>query len=114
MLWFYFQRQDSPRPRKPERQICDEFLNTRFARVKTQQEIFMRLPQGGYSKEPRISQFPRAVPTSPLARGVYAALDEGAPLHATLAKLGIQPSFFKLSLLRLGLATSGRPFLEAV
>jgi 2-polyprenyl-3-methyl-5-hydroxy-6-metoxy-1,4-benzoquinol methylase len=114
MLWFYFQRQDCPRPRKPERQICDEFLNTRFARVRTQKEIFMRQPEGGYSKEPLKSPFPRATPSSPLARGVYAALDEEAPLQATLANLGVEPSFFKLSLLRLGLATSGNPYLEAI
>ncbi len=113
MLWFYFQRVDSPRPRKPERQICDEFLKTRFIRVKTQKEIYMREPEGGYSKQPLISPFPRET-GSPLARSVYSALDEGAPLQATLAKLGIEPSFSKLSLLRLGLATSGCPFLQAV
>lgn len=113
MLWFYFQRSDCPRPRKPERQICDEFLNTRFTRVKTQKEVFMRQPEGGYSKQPLISPFPRE-PRSPLARGIYAALDENAPIQATLVKLGIEPSFSMLSRLRLGLATSGCPYLEAV
>ncbi len=113
MLWFYLQRQDCPRPRKSEHQICDEFLKTRFARVKTQKEVFMRQPSGGYSRQPMISPFPRA-PRSPVARSVYTALDEGAPLEATLAKLAVEPSFPRLSQLRLALATSGCPHLEAV
>jgi 2-polyprenyl-3-methyl-5-hydroxy-6-metoxy-1,4-benzoquinol methylase len=112
MLWFYFQRQDCPRPRKTERQICDEFLDTRLTRVKTQKEIFMRQPEGGYSKQPLISPFPRES-RSPLARSVYVALDEGEPLRTTLARLDIEPSFSRLSQLRLGLATSGCPYLEA-
>lgn len=113
LIWFYLQRQDCPRPRKPEHQICEELLKTRFARVKTQKEVFMRQPDGSYSKRPLIAPFPRE-PRSPLARRVHAALDEGAPLEATLAKLGIEPSFTRLNQLRLALATSGCPHLEAV
>jgi len=113
MLWFYFQRQDCPRTRKPERQICDEFLNTSFQRVKTQKESFIRNESGGYSQHPLITPYP-GEPRPPLMRSVYSALDEGKPLRATLDRLGIVKSFPQLSRLRLGLATSGCPFLEAV
>ncbi len=113
MLWFYFQRQDCPRPRKPERQVCTEFAATTFARVSTHKELFVRKPEGGYSRSPQVAPFP-GLPRADLARGVHAALDEGKPLQATLDRLGIAATFPTLSRLRLGLATSGCPHLRAV
>lgn len=113
MLWFYFQRQDSPRPRQSERQIADGFAASRFRRVKTQKEIFMRKAAGGYLRRPLVSPFP-GEPRHALAHQVHSALDEEMPLGTTLSRLGIEPSLAQLSRLRLALATSGNPYLEAV
>ncbi|HVR11121.1 MAG TPA: class I SAM-dependent methyltransferase [Thermoanaerobaculia bacterium] len=112
LLWFYLQRLDCPRPRKPERQICEEFLDRRFVRVKTEREIFTRLPDAGYSRSPRVSPYP-GEPRQPLARRIAAELDEAAPLRETLRRLGIEPTFVECNRLRLNLATSSCPYLEA-
>jgi 2-polyprenyl-3-methyl-5-hydroxy-6-metoxy-1,4-benzoquinol methylase len=113
MLWFYLQRRDCRRPRKPERQLCEEFLNGLFVRVKTEREIFMRQADGSYSRVPRPAPFP-GEPRHALAKLVVAELDEGALLKDTLRRLGIQPSFPGSNRLRLNLATSGCPYLEAI
>jgi len=113
MLWFYFQRQDCPRPRKPERQICEELLKTRFTRVKTRKEVFFRKPSGGYAGPPTSSPFP-GEPKDPLARSVFLALDEDAPFSETLKRLEIPLSFPQVNRLRLQLTTSGGPYLEAL
>jgi SAM-dependent methyltransferase len=113
MLWFYLQRRDCPRPRKPERQLCAEFLDTRFRRVETQKELFVREPDGSISASPRLVAFPGA-PLRELPGRVYHALDETLPLRDTLSWLDVDVSFPKLNRLRLALATSGCPYLEAV
>lgn len=113
MLWFYFQRMDCPRPRKPEGLICEEFLDTAFLRVKTEKEIFFRQLNGGYGGPPTRSPFP-GEPNDPLARRVFGDLDEGAPFGETLRKLAIEPTFSRCNRLRLQLTTSGGPYLEAV
>jgi SAM-dependent methyltransferase len=113
MLWFYLQRRDSPRPRKSEREICDGFLDARFVKVKTQQELFVRRPDGSYSRRPQLIAFP-GQPSSELARRIHAALDETLPLRDTLAWLDVDISFPGINRIRLSLATSGSPFLEAV
>ena len=112
MLWFYLQRRDCPRPRKPERQICKEFLDRRFRRVKTEREIFIRMPEGTYSNSPKVAPYP-GEPRHPIAKRILSELDEGAPFRETLRRLGIDPTFAQSNRLRLGLATSGCPYLEA-
>jgi SAM-dependent methyltransferase len=113
MLWFYLQRRDCPRPRRGEREICDGFLDARFLRVKTQQELFVRGADGSYSRRPQVVAFP-GQPRAELARRVYAALDEALPLRDTLAWLDVDTSWPQVNRLRLALATSGCPYLEAV
>ena len=46
MLWFYFQRTDSERARKSERQLCKEFVKTTFARVRTERDVHRRKQEG--------------------------------------------------------------------
>lgn len=113
MLWFYLQRADSPRIRKSERDICDGFLRARFRRAATEKDVFSRVMDGAYSPVPKRAPFPgKPKPGSEAAR-VYAALEEGAELSRTLARLGIEQSFSRIQSLRLELATSAYPFLEA-
>jgi SAM-dependent methyltransferase len=112
MLWFYLQRRDSPRPRKPERQVCEEFLGTRFTRVRTEREVFLRDGTGRYSRQPVRSPFPLRV-RGDLAAQVHEALDEQAPMRATLERLGVPTSFPGVNRLRVALATSSFPYLLA-
>jgi len=113
MLWFYLQRRDCPRRRRPEQELCEEFLAGRFTRVKTEKEVFFRRPDGGYDDHPMRLPFP-GEPRNPLAKRVLAALEEGAPLRETLRRLDLSLPFPLINRLRLNLATSGGPFLEAV
>ena len=112
MLWFYFQRRDCPRQRKSERQLAGEFLDLRFVRDKTQKELYARGADGTYSPSPRLVAFP-GEPLRELPRQVFRALDETLPLRDTLSWLGVDTSLPTLNRLRLALATSGCPFLEA-
>jgi SAM-dependent methyltransferase len=113
MLWFYLQRADCPRRRMSERDICDGFLGAKFRRTATEKEVFSRTMNGTYSSVPKRAPFPgKPKPGSEAAR-VYAALEEGAELSRTLARLGIEQSFPQVQSLRLELATSANPFLEA-
>jgi len=113
MIWFYLQSVDSPRIRKSERDICDEFLRAKFCRTATEKEIFSRAMDGAYSSVPKRAPFPgKPKPGSEAAR-VYAALEEGAELSRTLDRLGIEQSFPQVQSLRLELATSAYPFLQA-
>jgi SAM-dependent methyltransferase len=113
MLWFYLQRADSPHIRKSERDICDGFLRAKFRRAATEKEVFSRAMDGAYSPAPKRAPFPgKPKPGSEAAR-VYAALEEGAELSQTLERLGIEQSFLRVQSLRLELATSAYPFLEA-
>src|SRR5262249_43564981 len=43
-LWFTLQHKDSSHPRKEEKEICNEFLQTRFKRAATVQRSFVRQP----------------------------------------------------------------------
>lgn len=113
MLWFYLQRRDCPRRRKSEQEICEELLGTRFVRVRTEREVFFRQSDGSYADQPMRLPFPDE-PRNPLAKRVLASLVEGAPLRETLHRLGVTLGFPQINLLRLCLATSGGPFLQAV
>lgn len=85
----------------------------RFVRVKTEREMLTRLPDGNYVSPGRVSPYP-GEPRHPLAKRIAAELDENAPLRETLRRLGIEPNFAQSNRLRLSLATSGCPYLEAV
>jgi hypothetical protein len=112
MLWFYLQRADSPRRRKSEREICEEFVASRFERVRTEKEVFLREADGRYARQPVRSPFPTRV-RGELAARVVDALDEQAPLSATLGRLGIPLTFPAINRLRVNLATSSFPYLVA-
>ena len=111
MLWFYLQRQDAGRPRKTERQICDEFRTRKFQRTMTEIERFVRRQDGTYQKADKRLPFPGR-PRDPLAASLYSRLEEFAPLDETIIGMGIKESFSTINKLRINLATSAYPFLE--
>jgi hypothetical protein len=111
LLWFYLQRQDSGRPRKTERQICDEFCTRKFQRTMTEIERFVRRQDGTYQKADKGLSFPGR-PRDPPAASLYTKLDEFAPIDETVTDVGIKKSFSAINRLRINLATSAYPFLQ--
>jgi len=116
MLWFYMQRKSSRYPRKPESQVCDEFLETKFQKSTLEIRNY-RLDQhdGIYKPDPVPMAFPQPYsPADAQARLVFDHFDPRYPLKDTLHKLGIAPSCRLVNHLRNHLATTARPYLQAV
>ena len=114
MLWFYMQKRDSSRQRKTERQICEEFLNTKFKKVDLLKNLYVQKSDNSYSKEPMTVRFP------PIrnflfdeVKKIYCNLDEDIPIRYTLQKQKINQTFNTINKLRSCLATSSFPYLEA-
>jgi 2-polyprenyl-3-methyl-5-hydroxy-6-metoxy-1,4-benzoquinol methylase len=113
MLWFYLQRRDSPCPRRSARELCDAFLDGRFAPARTTRRLYMAGPDGAYRPAERETPFP-VWRGKGEAKQVLEALDPDAPLHATLARLGIPAGDPRVvNRLRVQLASSAFPFLRA-
>jgi SAM-dependent methyltransferase len=114
MLWFYLQHKNSSRSRKTEKEICDQFLQTRFRRVICEKEVFTRdLKHSFVSTKSKVMQFPGKPKLGTDASKIYAAIDENAEISKTFERLGIEQSFYNVQQLRSLLSTSANPFLEA-
>jgi hypothetical protein len=114
MLWIYAQRSDSPRLRKSEHQLADEFLAMKWARIRSECRSFVRDSAGAYQQHPSTRPFPAVAALRDEAKVVYEALDAQRPMKDTLRKLGISPSFHLATKLRLELTTSAFPYLRAL
>jgi SAM-dependent methyltransferase len=114
MLWIYAQRSDSPRVRKSEHQLADEFLATKWARIRSECRSFVRDSTGAYQQQPSTRPFPAVAALRDEAKVVYEALDVQRPMKDTLRKLGISPSFHLATKLRLELTTSAFSYLRAL
>lgn len=112
MLWFYLQRQDSPRPRKTEQQACEDFLNTCFTKTDTLQKSYILSENGKYILSSKIIPFP-AIPTDRATRRVYDALDPHMLMRNNLQRSGVQLTFQAVNRLRLQLTTALFPYLQA-
>lgn len=113
MLWFYMQRADSPRPRRAERQVCEEFLETRFARAETEQRGFLQNASGHYEPAARAATYPPAHADAQ-ARRVVEACDGRATMRQILEGLGAGLGFHAVNQARIELTTSVAPYLRAV
>jgi len=113
MLWIYAQRSDSPRLRKSEHQLADEFLAMRWARIRSECRSFVRDSAGAYQQQ-STRPFPAVAALRDEAKVVYEALDAQRPMKDTMRKLGISPSFHLATKLRLELTTSAFPYLRAL
>ena len=104
---------DSPCPRRTTRELCDAFLDGRFAPARTTRRMHLSGPGGTYGATPG-----QEVPF-PVWRGkgdarrVFEAVDPRVPMRATLEGLGIATdSLPVVNRLRVRLASSGFPFLR--
>ena len=111
-LWFYLQRKDAGRKRKSEREVCDEFLATRFTRTSTAQRGYIQNDNGKYRLLSGSIPYP-STPPHESVRKIFDAVDETRPLRSTFEKLGIEPTFSTVSKARMLLCTSEFPYLSA-
>jgi 2-polyprenyl-3-methyl-5-hydroxy-6-metoxy-1,4-benzoquinol methylase len=112
-LWFYFQRQDSGRPRKDEKQICEEFLETRFLKTSTTQRSFIRQGDGHYRLSPILFPYPVSQPKATV-RAIASAADGQLAMREIFERFEIETSFRNVNQVRLLLTTSACPHLTAV
>jgi SAM-dependent methyltransferase len=113
LLWFYFQRRDSGRTRKSEKQMCDEFLETVFERTSTTQRSYIRGDDGSYRLSTTPVPYPLVPPDSSV-RKVFEAVDRESTMKEVLAQLGITPTFAAVNQIRIKLTTTALPYLKAV
>jgi SAM-dependent methyltransferase len=113
LLWFYFQRKDSNRPRQSERQMCEEFLQTRFERVETTQRSYIQQADNNYRLSPTLVPYPMAGPAG-LVKKVYQAVDSQLTMGEVLESVGIETTFWNVNPIRIKLATSAYPYLRSI
>ena len=113
LLWFYFQRTDSGRDRKTEKQICKEFLDTTFERTSTTQQSWIRSDDDIYKPSPTPLPYPMVSPNGP-ARKVFEVVDGQTVMKELLAQVGVNPTFSAVNELRTKLTTTAFPYLRAV
>jgi len=113
LLWFYFQRKDANRRRKSERQICEEFLQTRFERVETTQRSYLKDEDNNYTLSPTLVPYPMAAPAASV-KEVYNAVDSTLTMGEVLERVRIEPTFRNVNPIRLKLTTSAYPYLRSI
>ena len=111
-LWFYVQRTDSPRRRKSEKEVCEEFLNTIFAPARTTQSSFLRKSDGSYRLLPKSISFP-VLPENASVKKIVDAVDGQRTMKEIFQALG-RDITLPVSEARVMLATSAFPYLKAV
>jgi SAM-dependent methyltransferase len=113
-LSFYIQRNDSGWVRKPEKEVCEEFLDTVFERYSTTITNYVGV-NGNYQFSPTPIPHPSPrIPIDKTARRVFAGTGDGKTIREILAALQIEPRFGVVSDLRTQLTTPLFPYLKAV
>lgn len=112
MLWFYLQREDAGRPRKTEKRICEEFLDTCFVRANTTQRSYVSNSDGNYALLPQAVPYP-AVARDRLMRTIVDSADGRKPMKELFQQNGLPLTFAAVNRARIRLATSAFPYLIA-
>ena len=114
-LFFYVQRNDSRFKRKSEREVCDEFLETRFARYSTTITNYVSGGNGSYKLYPTPLPHPSPrVPIDPIARGIFKEASPERTIREVFQSLSINPTFNLVNSVRIQLTTPLFPYLKAV
>jgi SAM-dependent methyltransferase len=113
MLWFYLQRADAGRPRKPEPQVCEEFLDTVFTPARARQSNFICDEHGGYKRSPNEVSYP-VTPPEALVRPIFNAVDGRSTIREIFARLRLETTFGDVNRARLKLTTPAFPYLKAI
>jgi hypothetical protein len=108
------QRIDATIPRKSEKEVCDSFLNTRFARYNTTMTNYVG-GNGNYVYSPTALPFPSPrVPVDQTARQIFKEATPEKTIGEILQALRINPNFNLVNNLRIRLTTPLYPYLKAV
>ena len=113
MLWFYLQRKDSGRPRKSEKQICEEFLNTTFEKAAAKQRSYIRGNDEKYKLSPNARPFPIAAADDSV-KMILDSVDGESSMRDIFERLGIKTTFQTVNQTRIKLTTSAFPYLIVI
>lgn len=112
-LFFYVQRNDAT-PRKSEKEVCDSFLKTRFARYNTTMTNYVG-SNGNYTYSPTPLPFPSPrVPVDQTVRQIFREVTPEKTIGEIFESLKINPTFNLVNYIRLRLTTPLFPYLKAV
>jgi SAM-dependent methyltransferase len=111
-LWFYLQRKDSERPRMSEREICEQFLDTRFVRTGTIQKSYLRKEDGKYTLLTTALRFPTILPDEDI-RCIADAVDGKRTMREIFQARAVDTSFYSVNHVRIRLATTAFPYVRS-
>jgi SAM-dependent methyltransferase len=112
MLWFYFRRLSAERQWQSERDICEQFLNSHFERVRTKKHAYV-ISAGNKYELAETSDYPLP-PTDRVLAKIVASANASTPMREVLRQNGISTDFHNANQLRLRLTTPAYPYLKAV
>jgi SAM-dependent methyltransferase len=114
MLWFYVQRTDSRFKRKSEKEVCYDFLKTKFEKYHTTFNNYMG-GDGTYRLIPKPIPFPSPpIPSDEISRNIFQAVHPQKTLEEVFHSLAIKPAFHLVNRARVQLTTPLFPYLKAV
>ncbi|HWP42476.1 MAG TPA: class I SAM-dependent methyltransferase [Blastocatellia bacterium] len=113
LLWFYLQRTDCGRPRKSEKQVCEEFLDRSFVRSNATQRSYIRQSDGTYELSPHLLSYPSAQPDVSV-REILEAVESTGTMREAFRRARVEPLFPVVNQARIYLTTSAFPHLKAV
>lgn len=113
MIWFYLQRQDSGRPVKSEKEICEEFLDTKFMKAESIYKSYILGDDEKYRLLPNSFSLPLAH-LDVQEKKILDSVDAKISMRDIFDRLGIKMSFQAINQVRLKLTTSAFPYLKAV
>lgn len=112
LLWFYFQHTDCDRARKPEQEICDEFLEHVFEKSVAKQETYIRNGDK-WALAPQAIPYPLEQPEAAVAE-IYRLANGEDTMGRILKYVGSEANLQTVNQIRIKLATSTFPYLKAV
>jgi SAM-dependent methyltransferase len=113
MLWFYLRRAGTGAPGRSEREICEQFLHTRFTQSQVARQRFVLGMDGTYRAAAATTLYPGDHPDA-LLHTVVQHADGRTPIGQILRSRDIPTSFPKVNATRKRLTTTAFPYLTAV
>jgi SAM-dependent methyltransferase len=111
MLWFYVQRKDSGRRVKSEKELCEEFLSTRFVQAVSEQRTYVLNGDENYVLSPSTIRYPPPPPDN--LTNIVNSADGISPMKDIFDRLDLDRSFHSVNTCRLKLTTPASPYLKA-
>ncbi len=114
MLWYYVQRQDSEYKRKTEKEVCMDFLKTRFDKLSIDARLYTQTKDGQYKCINDSFSFPN--PPAPMEDKIKVIFENVTPeqtMEEVLTGMGEELKFENINDIRLNLTTMAWPYLTA-